>query len=115
MQRIVALLLILLMVSCGEKKSAKIPDSVLPMEKMAEVLVDIHLLEAAMNLNINPVTAPTMNIKTGSDVFKKNNITKAMYDESMDFYSLHPELLNSVYEVVLNDLSKKQAEVMNTK
>ncbi len=115
MQRIVALILFVLVVSCGEKKSVRIPESVLPVEKMAKVLVDIHLMEAAMNLNINPVTAPTMNIKTGSDVFKKNNITKAKYDESLEFYSLHPELLNSVYEIVLNDLSKKQAEVMNAK
>jgi len=46
---------------------------------------------------------------------KKNNITKKQYDDSYNFYTQHPALLNEVYDLVLNDLSKMQAEVTNKK
>ena len=81
-------------------------------------MVDIHLLEATMNsINITPdkVSSANATIPTAIDVFKKNNISKKQYDESFDFYTKHPEILSEIYQLVLNNLSKMQAEVMNEK
>lgn len=106
----------LLFACSGENDSINIPDNILSKEKMAKVMMDIHLLEASMNTNSY---SPQKNAITGGisiineDVFKNNQITKVQYDESFQFYTNHPQLLSEVYQLVLNDLSKMQAEVMN--
>lgn len=116
MQKFTLIIACLLFFACSGKKTLNIPENILPKEKMAEVMIDIHLLEATMNLNstsadkLNPAN-PSPNF----DVLKKNNISKIQFDESFDFYSQHPELLIEVYQTVLNDLSKMQAEVTNKK
>jgi hypothetical protein len=114
MKKIIAILLCISLFACSEKKSVSIPDTVLSKEKMAVVLVDIHLMEACMNMNINndknSGSAPLV-----ADVFKKNKITKKQYDESFEFYTQNPQLLGEIYQSVLNDLSKMQAQVMNKK
>lgn len=101
-----------LLMSCGNANEVKIPDDILSKEKMAEVMVDIHLLEATMNMNI---AATDKASPTAVDVFKKHDITKEQYQESFVFYTEHPEVFTEVYQLVLNDLSKMQAEVSNGK
>ncbi len=103
--------------ACGGKEQVEIPSTILPKEKMAAILVDIHLIEAAMNLNVmNPENASIPNNSSPTiDVLKKNHITKAQYEESFLFYTQHPTLLGEIYQEVLNELSKMQAKVANEK
>lgn len=92
------------------------PDSVLTEEKMAAVMVDVHLLEAALNTRAYSKDPVMMSkIHPDSDILKKHGVSKQLYDESFDFYSRNPILLAEVYQLVLNDLSKMQAEVMTAK
>ncbi len=108
--------LCIILAACSAKTEVKIPDTILPKRKMAEVLIDVHLLEASMNLNIyNPDRTVIQEPTPGFDVLKKNNITKRQFDESFGFYSEHPALLNELYDSVLVSLSKLQAEVMTKK
>ena len=102
----------LLLFSCGEpeKQITTIPSSVLPKEKMAAVITDIHLAEAEANLNTLPDSASTAQVGF-QKIFEKNSISKAQYDSSLVFYVDHPELINEVYEIVMNELSKRQGEV----
>ncbi len=100
--------LCLILFSCGsaEEKKVVIPDVVLSKEKMAEVLTDIHIAEAEANLH--PI-ADTAAVKSGfQKIFEKNKISKEQYEKSLSFYIEHPELLNEVYEKVLNELSRMQ-------
>lgn len=114
MHKITLIFLCLLFSACSEKKTESIPDHILSKQKMAEVMLDIHLLEASISLNVTNVDKYTIGNPTPNfDVLKKNNITKKQYDESFDYYTQHPALLNEVYQEVLNELSKMQAEVMN--
>lgn len=117
MKKIILLFCILFLGSCTSiEDRVAIPDTVLSQEKMSEVLVDVHLLEASLNVstyNRDQVVVST--IYPNSDVLKKNNVTKKQYQESFDFYSRNPLLLTEVYQLVLNNLSKMQAEVMSKK
>lgn len=114
MQKNILIFFCLLFCACSEKKTENIPDHILPIQKMAAVMIDIHLLEASISLNATSVDKFTIGSSTpGFEVLKKNNITKKQYDESFDYYTQHPALLNEVYQLALNDLSKMQAEVMN--
>lgn len=99
----------LLLFSCGnpEEKKVVIPAEVLPKEKMAEVITDIHLAEAEANLRTLPDSVSTEKLSF-QKIFDKNKITKAQYDTSLSFYINNPQLLDSVYEKVLNELSKMQ-------
>ena len=116
MQKTALVFVCLLFFSCSDKKAVIIPDTILPKQKMAEVLLDVHLLEATMNLNITNPDKPTSgNPMPVFDVLKKNKVSKKQYDESFNFYSQHPDLLNELYELVLNELSKMQAQVVNKK
>ncbi len=116
MQKIALIFACLLFFSCSDKKAVIIPDTILAKKKMAEVMLDVHLLEASMSLNIsNADKVSAGNPTPNFDVLKKNNISKKQYDESFYFYSQHPDLLNEVYQIVLNDLSKMQAQVVNKK
>lgn len=120
MRKIFFILAIVILSGCSSTDSTSIPDTVLSQEQMAKVMVDVHLLEATMNMNVpnpnNPsITLPGNNLIPNADIFKKHNITKQQYDDSFFYYTQHPQLLVDIYQLVLNDLSKMQAEVMNQK
>ena len=117
MKKVIAVFCVVFLAACSSiEDRVAIPDAVLSQEKMAEVMVDVHLLEAALNISNYSKDQVAVNaINPNSDIFKKNNITKEQYKESFDFYARNPVLLTEVYQLVLNDLSKMQAEVMTKK
>lgn len=117
MKKIITFLSILFLAACTSiEDRVAIPDTVLSQEKMAEVMVDVHLLEAALNVNALSRDQQIMNsIHPDSDILKKHNVTREKYQESFAFYSQNPLLLTEVYQFVLNNLSKMQAEVMTNK
>ncbi len=117
MKKYFSIFCILFLSSCSSiQDRPSIPSTVLTQEKMAKLLVDVHLLEASLNINTYSKDQIILNtIHPDSDVLKKNGVTKKQYEESFEFYSRNPLLFAEVYQFVLNDLSKMQAEVMNQK
>jgi hypothetical protein len=113
MKKIAYLLGLSLLIACSNKSSENIPANILSKEDMAEILVDVHLLEASINLNVIPTLTTNVNEQTPVDIFKKNNITKKQYEESLNYYTEHPQVLAEVYDLVLISLSKMQAKSMN--
>jgi|1185.fasta_scaffold48444_2 hypothetical protein len=111
------LILIVLFTSCSTSDSTIIPDNVLSKEEMAGVLADVHILEAAMNLNIsNAIQSENDNREeTVLSILKKNGVTKEKYEESFRFYSEHPKLFAEVYKLILSNLSELQAKTANEK
>ena len=108
MKGILVFALSVILAACGEQeKYVVIPSDVLAKEKMAEVLTDIHIVEAEANLKTLPDSASTEKLSF-QKIFEKNKITKDQYEKSLKFYIDHPELLGEVYDKVLNELSKMQ-------
>ena len=105
------LITMVLLAGCGnnEEKKVSIPDNILPREKMAQVITDIHIAEAEMNLHSLPDSTSKTPISFRK-IFEKDSITKQQYEESLTFYIDHPELLDKVYEEVLNEMSKMQGQ-----
>ena len=99
----------ILFFSCGIGKD-KVPDSVLPIDKMVQVQVGIHLLEAEQGQRTIDQSLNGTDTISFQSVFKKENITKTQYDSSLIFYSAHPQLLDEVYDKVINELNKMQSE-----
>lgn len=100
----------LLLFSCGGKKEqTSVPSNILPKEKMAQVITDIHLSEAEMGMHALPDSTKKGPVSF-ENIFKKDSITKQQYEESLAFYIDHPQLLDTVYTQVLNELSKMQGK-----
>lgn len=117
MKRFIFFLFIIILSACSSNdKQVKIPENILSKGEMAAVMVDIHLLEASLNISSYGRDQVVMNnINPNSDILKKNNITKEKFEESFVFYSENPVLFSEVYQLVLNELSKMQAEEMSKK
>jgi hypothetical protein len=109
------LFLALLFFGCTDGYEVVIPDHILSKEKMAEVMLDIHLIEATLNLNAGNVNKDAVEGKLSFDVFKKHNISREKYEESYTFYTENPDAMKEVYDIVLKELSKLQASVANSK
>lgn len=122
----------LLVFACNKPKVASIekPADLISEEKMVQVLVDVHLLEAALNLRNPTVPRPHRPVSMEQfkdtllppfsadpnskdplplyDIFKKHDITKKQYEASMKWYCSQPEKLSVLYEEVITELTKLQ-------
>lgn len=107
----------ILFYSCSLKqKEINIPVNVISQDSMVQILVDVHIQESMMNrynqegrlMKLNPV-------KQYQLIFEKYNITKERYDTSFRFYLDNPSLMNKIYENVVIELTKKQAEIEQDK
>ena len=107
------LFLLLTLFACNEAVET-IPDNVLSKEDMVSVMVDIQLIEAALSINQSEEAKETAYYNYDS-VLKQHNLSKEKFDESFKYYSEHPELMEQIYEEMLSELSKRQAEVESGK
>jgi hypothetical protein len=110
MKKIPLLFLLLIIILSCTKPEVKIPEGVLKKEKMVPVLADIHIAQAVAVMNAaSDTTRYSMN-DLMNYIFKIHKITKAEYDSSIAFYTLHPEIMSQIYDSVITELSKKQGE-----
>jgi hypothetical protein len=113
MRLILSLFIICLFASsCGNKNKIKVPDDILCQDTMIHVLTDIHLEKTAQQLGIVIDSADTDKHVPFEYVWKKHHITEFEYKKSLDFYTHNPNVLDSIYENVLNDLSKQRAQLL---
>ena len=92
-------------------RQTKVPEGIIPKEKMAELLLAIHIAEAKTN-EIRLFTADsTARVYKfyESTIFKKYHITPKTYRKSYDFYISHPELINDVYSIVVDSLNARKS------
>jgi hypothetical protein len=106
--------LILSLTACGNKSGnpeMKIPTTLLSKEQMTLILCDMHLLEAAVNLRTaQNQTASKKDTLIYSDIFKKQGTTYEIFQENFKYYASQPVLLSKIYDEVIIDLTRKEAE-----
>jgi len=104
----------LLMTACsGGEDDVSVPSGIIPPDTMKPLLVDIHLVEAAILQKKElkqDVTSLTVDYYTL--IFDKYHINRKRWAEAQEFYSLHPKLYREMYDEVMEDLSRKQGEAM---
>ncbi len=102
--------------SCS-KKAEKIPDDVLSQKKMIEVLADIQVAEAGIQLrNSTPSdSVSSLAISEYKYVFEKHHISDSIFKKSFLYYTSHPDLMSDMYKEVITTLSKRQAEINKSK
>jgi Domain of unknown function (DUF4296) len=109
-QKYSTLLILLFFFACSpSSEKDKIPDDIIPQEKMVTILSDMHIAEtmARNTIHLGDTNVQKV-INYYAIIYKKNNISELAFKKSYDYYIQHPLLLDSVYSEIINQLSEKQ-------
>lgn len=105
--------MLLLLLSCGNKKTEVTTPTVLLSEaQMVEVMTDVQIMENAIN-HRKGKGYKTSNLKTkGFDaVFAHYGITDSIFMENLDYYNENPVMMKRVMDSVNVKLKRLQEEL----
>lgn len=98
------ILLMLVVVSCDST-----PDHVIPPEKMARLLADIHIGESVIDANREQYNSDSLKKELKQSVFYKHNVTAQQVDTSFVWYGhnieKYIEVYNRVIEIIEDDMA----------
>ena len=99
------LLFLIIILSAGCSQKDKLPESVYPPPQMAQVLIDIHLLEQKIDqLNISYDSQQVLYNHFEPLVFADHGVDSARYRESLNYYIGHVSQLEQIYKEVVDSL-----------
>jgi len=107
--KIISLLVILTLFSCFKEK---IPEGILPEEKMVPLLVDLHLTEPihAQRFALGLPDSSAM-----EDLYlsflKKHKVNPKQFEKSVYYYGKHPDQYKEIYNKVLDRLSEMEVKI----
>lgn len=111
-KRIIILSAVLFLAACSVPES-NMEGDYMPFDTMVQVMADIHVIEAKTNLS-NSKGLEEGKQKLYNDyeqVFFNHGITQKKFEDSHKYYSSNPELYNTLFEKVIEELNKRQALV----
>ncbi len=96
--------------SCGEKKEG-IPADIIPRAKMIQLMADVQLVEAAIQLRNLGMTDSTKQLAYGyyKFTFEKYKVSANDFLKSYQYYQSNPELMELMYKDIITEISRKQA------
>jgi hypothetical protein len=109
--------LVWIMVSCSSPKSellqAGLPaDSVIQHDEMVKILVDMHLVEAALDLQrTRAADTPQLTQNYYQWLCRKYHISFHRLRENINYYKMDPASIGKIYKEVskeLNDMAKQK-------
>ena len=108
--KIVISILSALLVACTSSK-IEIPTGILSETDFANMLQEIHLVEAAFELNKSKGVVNAKNNLANSyqTIYKKYDVTDTTFSKSLDYYAKHPEKLEKIYTNVLEQLTEERS------
>lgn len=97
----------LLLLSCK-----KAPEGIIKPDVMANLLTEVHLADGSM-LNIPQVPDSIYKYGMGKylEIFKKYHTDSAQFRKSFKYYTIHPDEMVAIYDVVLKKLTAKSDSV----
>ena len=103
-------LLSVLLLACTAPKT-EIPSGILSETEFANMLKEVHLAEAAFELNKSKGVINAKNSLANSyqSIYKKYDVTDTTFSKSLDYYAKHPEKLEKIYTNVLEQLTEERS------
>jgi len=107
-RRLLILCPLLAMLACSEDE--KRPDDLIPEDKMAQILADIHIAEARVtNLQLRSLdSSVTVYEELQQKIWKKYKVDTLLYRKSYSFYTSHPAYLAEIYEQVEKEIENRE-------
>ena len=102
-----SIIALLLFFSCKQK--TRVPDTVLPVDKMEKVLMDMLLADEFYNQKqADSATMDSFNrTNLYKAVFTHHKTNKDEFKKSLSFYESHPDLLKTILDSVHSKANKK--------
>lgn len=113
MKKIIPIFFVILSAAygCGTTPVEK-PENLIPEEKLIEMMVDVHLAEAAYNTRRNRDTL-LLNSSSADfyySVLHKHGIADSIFEKSLVFYGSQPRRFEKMYRKVMNQLTELEQE-----
>ena len=107
--KILLSILSVFLLACTSTKT-EIPTDILSETTFTNILKEVHLAEAAFELNKTKSMGNAKNSLANSyqSIYKKHSIDEADFSNTLSYYALHPEKLEAIYTTVLEELSKER-------
>jgi hypothetical protein len=115
MKKLVFLALLYILSSCHEGTSFSAPSGVIPPDSMVQVLTDVHIFQATLQLGYFKSDSAQVAAKAFEDILSKHHLTQSEYSKCLEYYCYHPALFDDIYEKVLNNISRQKAELLGKK
>jgi len=108
--KIILSILSVLLLACTAPK-IEIPTEILSKMEFASILKEIHVAEAAFELNKSKGLENAKNTLANSyqSIYKKYDITDSTFSKSLEYYAKHPEILEEIYSAVLEQLTNERS------
>ncbi len=95
---------ILIIVSCSKKEN--VPNGIISPAKMASIIADIYNAEyTVQHAGIPTDSSKLMFRHYELKIFEDYGVNDSIYKNSFTYYLEHPEMLESVYDIVIDSLS----------
>lgn len=109
------IILIMIQTSCKEKIIV-IPENIISKDSMAAILTDIQIEEVLVSKKgINDSVSKDSILMEYASILQKHNITQREFETSYNFYKENPEMLEEIYDKVINKISEMQAILQSIK
>lgn len=101
---------LVVLASCGEEKTPP-PADLMSVERFADILRDVRLLEGAYATRYNRVDSSEYKINAYYEhLFLDHGITKEQYMATYSYYMNDPKKMMAIEDLILNKITTMQAE-----
>ena len=94
------------------KSEVQTPNKLLTKSEMVKVLTEIQIAEAGFSINKYRRNADSLKPEYYSSILNQNSITVKQFKENINYYHHSPKIMEDIYELVLENLSKIQSNVI---
>lgn len=118
MKKIITILLIAVLAafSCS-KPVVKKPATLIEQNRMIDILVDVHLAEAAYNSrrHRDPMVERSNPTNFYYSVLQKHGIQDSVFEKSLVYYASQPRQFERMYRKIMNQLTELEQEYSGRK
>lgn len=106
---VLSLLILRVVLACQASEPAR-PDNLIPADKMAAILTEVHLAESQVSrIGLRSVDSSNVVYKhLEKGIYQKFKVDTAAYNKSYIYYSSHPREMEAVYKQVVKNLEQKR-------
>lgn len=100
---------LLVLPACQRPEEVPAPVDLIPREKMAPLLADLHVLETQVeNSRLPPDSAKALFREQQHDLFWRWQVTDSVFQRSYRYYTIHNKDLNELYQAVIDTLGQRE-------
>ena len=104
--------LLLAVPACQRPEEPPKPINLVPREQMAQLLADLHQLEAQVESSrLSPDSSRGLFLAQQKNLLWKYQVTDSAFQRSYRYYGIHGKDLNEIYAGVVDTLGKREARL----